>query len=269
MLKFFTFYFLLFTFLGVSSNFNAQAEKNKTPILVTKIAKDNSEKSINFKYDGTKLIETENGDLRSIYTYTGNLITQIRDYNDSDLIKTADFTYFKDGKLKGIKTIGVRESYGPYTEDYYFTYPTPSSIVCTEFELYDNYEDKKPHKMTTHYTLKNGNIILQKNRSYEGESVEFEILKSFTYDHKNNPYNNILGYDKIWAYISEAYDEFAIPKNNLTSYKLFQNVGDLGSTANFTIKYNADNFPEKIVSKYYNRDGILYENMINTYSYTH
>ncbi|KMQ65160.1 hypothetical protein ACM46_13345 [Chryseobacterium angstadtii] len=239
------------------------------PVLVTQITNISSGNSVTFKYNGNKLIETTDGELKSLYQYTGNVITQIKEYENDELIKTADFTYHKNGTLKGIRVDGTRENYGHYTEEQTFTYPTPSTIVCTEFELYDNYEDQKPHQLSTVYTMNKGNMILKKNSSHEGKSVELEVLKSYTYDKNNNPYLNILGYDKIMPYILESYDEFMTGKNNMTSYKLFQHKqpADLGLTANFTITYNKNNFPEKIVSKYYNKDGVLYDHITYTYNY--
>ncbi len=137
------FKFLTIILLILYCNCNSQAEKNGIPILVTKITNISSGNSISFKYDGTKLIEITDGELKSLYSYTGNVITQIREYENDKLIKTADITYNKNGTLKRIKVDGISEDYGHYIEDQIFTYPTPSTIMCTEFELYDNYEDKK------------------------------------------------------------------------------------------------------------------------------
>ncbi len=255
--------------LGLYLNCNAQIENNLLPILVTRITNVSSGNSITFKYEGTKLIETTDGELKSLYKYTGNVITQIQDYKNDELIKTADFTYYKNGTLKRIKVDGIHQDYGHYTEDQTFTYPTPSTILCTESELYDNYEDKKPHKLSRLHTMNKGNMILKKDSSFEDESVELEVSKSYTYDKSNNPYLNIMGYHKIMPYILESYDEFMTGKNNMTSYRLFQRkqTTDPGLTANFEITYNHSNFPEKVVSKYYNKDGVLYDKIIYTYNY--
>lgn len=263
------FKFLTITLLILYFNCHSQAEKNGAPILVTKITNVSSGNSITFKYDGTKIIETTDGELKSLYNYTGNVITQIKEYENDELIKTADITYHKNGTLKRIKVDGISKDYGHYTEDQIFTYPTPFTIMCTEFEFYDNYEDKKPHKLSTVYTVDKGNIVLKKDSSFEGKSVEMEVLTSYTYNKNNNPYLNILGYDKIMPYILESYDEFMSGKNNMTHYRLFQRKQspDLGLTTNFEILYNKNNFPEKIVSKYYNKDGILYDNITYTYMY--
>ncbi len=260
---------LLIALPVLGSKGNGRMEINKIPVLLTEIVNNNSGESILFEYDGTRLTQTTDGSQKSVYVYMGNVITQIKDYRDDALIKTADFSYDVNGRVKRIQVDGINEQYGHYTENHLFTYSGPSSILQTTFELYDNYEDQKPHKMTTEYTLKNGNISLMRERSYEGKAVELEVLKSYTYDKGNNPYSNILGYDKIMPYILESYDEFMTGKCNMTSYRLFQDKkpADLGSAASFSITYYKNNFPEKIISRYYNKDGILYEDITYTYLY--
>jgi hypothetical protein len=266
------FYSIILSFTGFNLSFvNAQIVKDKIPVLVTKISNNHNNDFISFKYDGNKLLEVEDGEVKSIYTYTGNYITQIQDYKNEELINTAIFSYLKNGNVKTIKTKGIDEQVGPntpYTKTYTFNYPSPNIIQCTEIRNYHYADNTDTDTIRMKYNINNGNAVLHKDSYYNEGVLDVEISKSYTYDTKNNPYLNILGYDKIWIYLSEALDESLTGKNNMLSYKVFMEKSkDYGSKAQFTITYNSKNFPVNIVSKYYNKQGIVYESKTYTYTY--
>lgn len=270
MQKISVFYSIILRFAGFYLSCNAQTMKDKIPLLVTKITNNHNDDFVSFTYDGNKLLEVD-GDVKSIYTYIGKYITQIQDYNDEKLVNTAVFSYDKNGNLKSIHAKGIDELVGPntpFTKIYTFKYPAPNIIECTQVRNYHYSDNTDTDTVRTRYTLNNGNIALQKDSYYYEGVLDSEISKSYVYDKKNNPYLNILGYDKIWMYTSEAYDEFLTGKNNMISYKVYMEKSkDYGSAAQFTITYNSKNFPVNIVSKYYNREGIMSENKTYTYTY--
>lgn len=261
-------YFIIIT--GFQLNCKSQIN-NETPVLVTKITT-NELGSINFKYDENKLVETEDSELRSVYSYTGNLITQIKDYQDTMLIKTADFNYNKVGKLITIKVSGIDKYVGPntpFTESYTLDYPSSNLIECTLIRSYHHFEELVTDTIQTRYTLEKGNIILSQD-SYKNNGTEFKLSQSYIYDDKNNPYLNILGYDKIRVYTSYAYDELLTGNNNILSYEIYQEdvPRDIyGSSASFNIVYNDDDFPMQILSKTYNRDGVVSNSIVYFYTY--
>lgn len=261
-------YFIIIT--GFQLSCKSQIN-NETPILVTKIT-NNDFSSITFKYDENKLVETEDGELKSVYSYTGNLITQIKDYHDTELIKTADFNYNKVGKLIMIKVSGIDEYVGPktpFTETYTLDYPSSNLIECTIIRSYHYIEESVTDTIQTRYTLEKGNIILSQDL-YKNNDSELKLSQSYIYDNKNNPYQNILGYDKIRVYTSYTYDESLTGNNNVLSYEIYQEdvPRDVyGSSASFKIVYNEDNFPIQILSKIYNRDGVASNGIVYSYTY--
>ena len=268
---------------------NAQRSNQQIPILVTEINL-NDANVIRYKYDGNKLVQTEDRNSKSIYTYNGNFIVQIKDYKDEELVRTTDFTYNKSGNLETIDVSGRDEYVGPnipYKDNYTFVYPTSTTVVSTKIRIYTLSEEEKDgneeinlllkqekeqdiQKDVTTYTLKNGNIIYQNELFYYENVLDSDQAQKTIYDQRNNPFVNILGYDKIRIYLIEAYDELMSGKNNIISYENFREhipIKEYGSSKKFAIIYNNYGFPVKITSNLFNRDGILAEKDVLIYSY--
>lgn len=93
--------------LACNSDDNDTDTSVETPVLVTKLNVDGE--TANIKYDGNKIIEVAlEKDLdKTVYIYTGNLISQIQEYNsEGKLFSTSTLSYEND-RLAVVKVEGT------------------------------------------------------------------------------------------------------------------------------------------------------------------
>ncbi|WP_396171227.1 hypothetical protein [Flavobacterium sp.] len=176
----------------------------------------------NFVYDGNKLLKILFDDgTSSVFTYTGDLITriEIRDATNTFMGEFYTISYLNN-------KVSQRKSYHNNilvnNQDYtYNSDGTITIIVMTYSDLNGNYQGTGIYK---NYLNSVGNLIKQEYSSgNSGTST-----KLFTYDTKNSPYKNILGYNAI---IDDSI-------NNLTNTN---SIGGLNQTYNY--QYNDLDFP--------------------------
>ncbi len=225
------------------------------PILVTKAIVYGDVYTI--KYDGVKILEESNADgsNKFVYTYTGNAISQIKDYSNGSLRSTADFTYDNE-KLINVKEVST--TLGSNTinsETRTYTYPNSTTINCTLIRNYTFAGNSQTDKSIIVYTVKNGDIISSKETYYHNNVLAGNVSETYTYDEKNNPYKNVLGFDKIELYNPWTSNDNLSGKKNLV---LFTNAntptGSAGSSYKivYTTSYNDKNYPNQIIETQYN-----------------
>lgn len=224
------------------------------PVLVAKAIVDGEVYTV--KYDGIKILEESNSDGsdKFVYTYTGNLITQIKDYYDGSLSSTTDFTYDND-KLINVKKVGLTlGSNTANTETRTYTYPNSTTINCTRIRNYTFAGTSQTDKSVIVYTVKNDDIISLKETYYHNNVLSGNVTETYTYDDKNNPYKNVLGFDKIELYNYWASNDNLSSKKNLV---LFTNTNTPTSSASsgyklvYTNSYNDKNYPSQITETQY------------------
>lgn len=225
------------------------------PVLVTKAIVDGDVYTV--KYDGIKILEESNADGsdKFVYTYTGNLITQIKDYFNGSLSSTTDFTYDND-KLINVKKVGLTlGSNTANTETRTYTYPNSTTVNCTQIRNYTFAGNAQTDKSEIVYTVKNDDIISSKETYYHNNVLSGNITENYTYDDKNNPYKNVLGFDKIELYNYWTSNDNLSSKKNLV---LFTNANTPTSSSSFsyrlvyTTSYNDKNYPNQITETQYN-----------------
>ncbi len=172
---------------------------------------------INFTYTGNKLnrITYLNGNY-DVYIYTGDLITEIRNYNvDNTLSSTDDFHYNSSNKLIGRNDLGS----GVYETSY--VHNSNGTI---------SFNDSGDSGVIY---FQNGEIVrITKNLSGGGVSED-----TYTYDGMNSPFKNIVGFDKM----AFAYWGTGIFHNELTYH--YTATGGITGTDTTTYTYNSNNFP--------------------------
>ncbi|MDP5200909.1 hypothetical protein [Flavobacterium sp. DG2-3] len=188
-------------------------------------------------YDGNKLKQISLSDAsKSVYTYTGDLITKV-EYFKSGVLQWTDVYAYEGTKL--VSKITTDAFNTTSQEKLTFVYNANGTVNVNESEIINRQEIK--YDTTTLYTFANGNII----------STEFidgvkEKITS-TYDDKKSPFVNITGL-KLLLDLDNEFD-FYSANNALTSVTVTYNAdGKAVQTASvdYKLKYNSSNFLSEI-----------------------
>lgn len=147
-------------------------------------------------YNGNKIVSASclayGRIMKTVFTYTGNLITKTEGFTDDQLFSTTLYTY-DNGKLK-------EESYFLPTqlEDafYYKKVYTHNSDNTISYKVYRHENPAEPEDGTHTLTFINGNLVKRKTE-YSGLNPYYKYVYEYKYDNKNNPLKNILGLDLI------------------------------------------------------------------------
>ncbi len=240
------------------------------PFLVTKAIVDGDVYTI--KYDGVKILEQSNADgsNKFVYTYTGNVITQIKDYYNGSLNSTTDFTYDND-KLINVKVVSITSGSNTTSiKTLTYSYPNSTTINCTQIRNYTLAGNLQTDKSEIVYTVKDGDVISSKEKYYHNNVLAGNITETYTYDDKNNPYKNVKGFDKIELYNPWASNDNLSGKKNLV---LFTNSNTPTSSAISNYKlvyitsYNTANYPNQITETQYNSSNQVSSSQTTIYTY--
>ncbi len=187
----------------------------------------------NYSYDGYKIIKSEftapDFISETIYTYTGDLITESVSYTNTTLIARRFYTY-DTNRLQSSLVLNYADGIGSrvtYTDNLNGT--VTSTVYSGDLLQQDILES------TNTITFSNGEAISLVQDS--GTSIK---TNTFAYDDKNYPFKNVVGFDKI-AYAGAG--PFVNPINhNIVQRTNTETGGPLYTTTlNFT--YNAAGFP--------------------------
>ncbi|MFQ6600673.1 hypothetical protein [Flavobacterium sp. C3NV] len=147
-------------------------------------------------YNGNKIVSASclayGRIMKTVFTYTGNLITKTEGFTDDQLFSTTLYTY-DNGKLK-------EESYFLPTqlEDafYYKKVYTHNSDNTISYKVYRHENPAEPEDGIHTLTFTNGNLVKSKTE-YSDLNPYYKYVYEYKYDNKNNPLKNILGLDLI------------------------------------------------------------------------
>lgn len=192
-----------------------------------------SENSI-FKYLDNQIISSENSKQKIEYTYNNGLITKIVSYNKlNESSVVLEYTYENEQLVK----LTSSENYVIY-----YTHASDGKISCEKFLGSSKEEGQKLSHGVLYF--KNDNLVKSENVfDVIAEDKVTTTTISYEYDTYNNPYNSIVGYNKLL-------DKAAIvSKNNVVMIvaETAVVVGDqtISSAKMHTIsyKYDKDNNP--------------------------
>ncbi len=213
----------LLVFISCSKGDNPSETINQNLILPKKIAVVFQNESI-LTYNGNKIVQSVSGIYKTVYTYSGDLITKQEKFAGNEIDYQEEYSYEND-KLKMIlitgvsgdqtfkrKKVYIHNSNG--TVDYIYYNINLTTGVET---LGDSGE----------LTILNGNIV----KIEEGTT----FLSTIEYDNKNNVTKNILGFDKLM-------------KEELSANNIMKNTyvfnGGVNPTVNiYQYDYNAKGYP--------------------------
>ena len=190
----------------------------------------------NYTYDGNKLTQyVDTYGEKDVYVYTGELLTEVKEYEDDVLMYITTLEYDANKRL----ITETSKSLESTSENVYkYTYNADGSIITV------NENDEEEYN----FTFLNGNRI---SENYSNEARDC----TYTYDDKNNPFVNVHQrevLDLLGSYAS---------KNNISTYT---NTGGATNPENLVYTqyiYNSDNFPVSVTETY--RPGSAYEEVTN------
>jgi hypothetical protein len=186
-------------------------------------------------YDGNKLKDIAVSDAsRTVYTYTGDVITKVELFHSS-VLKSTDVYAYENGKL--ISKITTPAVNGTTQQKLTFVYNANGTVNANESEIINKVEIK--YDTTTLYTFLNGNIASSEYINGEREKI------SSTYDDKKSPFYNITGLKLLLDLDNELDFDFYSGNNTLNSTTVnYDSSGKIIQTATVTTtnKYNAAGF---------------------------
>lgn len=187
-------------------------------------------------YTGNKIsYVTDSDGFRVNFFYDGDLIAREESYEGTELVEKVFYTYDSSSNLVTYVTIDLVEDSGKRIT---YIHNTNGTISFQEYGGDSNAQDE----IGNSGTISNTRYIENSINPITSEPQVF--TNTFTYDTKNNPFKNIVGYSKI--YFAESYEALNF-NNNLLSHS-----EQIDSDAPYDIEtliytYNAGNYPTKII----------------------
>ncbi len=132
---------------------------------------------------------------KTVYTYTGDLITKKTIYDGAVIKSTYDYTY-EDGKLKSVltsaydknKTTGIITV---YQQKFIYIHNSNGTVLEENFSIDPKTGTETKSGYSSIYTFSNGNLMKTVDTSpYQITTSEYE------YDNNKNPFVNITGFSK-------------------------------------------------------------------------
>ncbi len=187
----------------------------------------------NYIYDGNKLLksQSDNGD-HIDYTYTGNLITK-QDIYLNNVLYTNLYVYNSNEQLIKSTTLNYTNNSGSKT---IFIHNSDNTISMT-FYSGDLINQNTVEGSKKAYLI---NGQLDKIEEYVViVGVSGTRTYNYTYDNKNNPFNSILGYNKLTRYDIGLDANIHNTTSSISSSSFSPNIG----TSTFTYTYNSFDYP--------------------------
>lgn len=228
---------LLFSFLVLLfTSCSNDSESNNDSILIKKIVSvsNGSSNTTNFFYDGNKLTSIQVGTVNLNYTYLDNNIINIKRNNGSFFESETIFEY--DNQERIISELYI-DNFNDFSERTVYEYQADNTIA---YQKYFGDAFSQPN-------IGNSGVIYNTNL---GETYKIEQFSQgqlfrksvWTYDTKNNPLKNIVGFNKQPLHAGKFH-------NYLTS-DLYQNF-ELVSNSTFEYSYNGNDFPIQCIQNLY------------------
>ncbi|KIX21948.1 hypothetical protein SY27_04500 [Flavobacterium sp. 316] len=198
-------------------------------------------------YDGNKLVSNISNDgSKLLYTYTGDLLTKIEEFDGASLEFTTNY-FYNNGKLVSMEEISTGSSQKERTD---YTYNSDGTVSFTKYAIVI--------ATNATSTINNGKLFFANNNVIKREEISTysTITTTYLYDDKKNPFMNVVGLDKL-------FDEPRSSKNNVVKEtEVVENTS--GGTTNTYITtnvytYNASGYPITVVETQQSGDVTSYQ----------
>lgn len=220
---------LALSLTSCSSDDSPSDESTTDGVLLKKIITTTSKGKVttNYTYNGNKIVSDvdDSGESNAYYTYTGDLITKIEYKLPNGTVEQINTYAYTDGKLTTFVRIDPGMDWG---NKELYTYNADGTVTSKQY--IGDAKTQTSLNATVIIKFANGEVVDMIN--------DFNDSHSYTYDTKNNPFKNVLGWNKINFTDGEAND---VLHNMLTD----KAEGELWYS--YTYTYNADGYPTKSV----------------------
>jgi hypothetical protein len=228
---------LAISFIGCSSGEDEEVI-DSIPVVILPKTKTNFEADSyeEYYYNGEKLIESRlwSDDVyisKTIYTYIGDLISETEYFdesgNSSNSLGSNYYSYDDKGRLKENKILTYEDGGGLTYKTGNYTYNSDGTITVIITKVSGEFK-------TIIYSFSDNEIV-----EVEITDGKETATSTSSFDGKNNPFKNVLGYDKTG--ISRYHQQ------NLEYY--YQRTLPSGDVENETVReytYNLENYPKTI-----------------------
>lgn len=175
-------------------------------------------------YDGNKIVQIVAGSDKTVYTYTGSLITKEEEFAGGNNIDSKVEYSYENNKLKTSVSTEISGS-ETYKSKNVYTHNSDGTVNYISYNV-NVTTGVETLSSSGKYTFLNGNVV--KIEDEAGYSSTYE------YDTKNNPTKNILGFDELMD------QEFSV--NNIVKRTSTYN-GTNPSIITYEYDYNTDGYP--------------------------
>lgn len=218
---------LALTFNSCSSDSESSDDNQSGDVLVKRVEytsiTDEYSENIEYIYNGNKLVKGVYDDgSEEIYTYDGDLITEIKFVDAGDVISTETFTYDSSDRL----THYVIDDSG-FVDEEYFSYNGDGTVTGSA--------DAAGLIPIRTYHFNNDQVI---------KIVGSGLTYNYTYDGKNSPFRNVTGFGKI-AHVTHGDHEFYGSRENIAT--IYETTDEVNYMTN-TMIYNSNNYPVSVES---------------------
>lgn len=233
-----------------SSDNNNDNNSNNTPYLLKKLTEttqDGQTYTLEFKYNGDKIVESYSStdNEKTVYTYNGDDIIKTEEYKGATMRQMREFTY-TNGKVSAEKVTRKDNGTLVYTKNY--QYLSNTHVKFNEYKGSTYSPSTGTHSNIQFadvdaYLTNSGNIA---STSYTYNGTTYNAAN--TYDNSNHPMKNVKGYIKI--------DLFYLGDGELAYNNLISRSENYSGAVSGNNKSNADHtfnnsaYPTKTVMKY-------------------
>lgn len=223
--------------------FSCTDEDDNSVILLKQLVEtssDGTSLTINFTYNGNKIVSIDDSKEHKDFTYVDRLISRIIVLDKaSQVSNTIEYRYDK-GQLIRMKLL----------KNYVINYTHNSDGTISYEKLRINSENQEVKLCHGVLYFKNKNFIKdEKTFDNNAAGVTSSSIISFEYDSKNNPFNKILGYDKLLDHgdiVSENNSLISVVSNRSAQNDQITSAAYMYKNS---FKYNEAGFPIEKISE--------------------
>jgi hypothetical protein len=226
-------------FLNLPYTTAAVVDPVNTTVRVKKITDTDADGTVStteYFYTGNKISYLVDSDgIRVNYFYEGDLIVREESYQGTELVEKVFYTYDGSSNLVTYISLDLVDDIGSR-----ITYVHNSNGTIS-FQEYSG-DTTTQEDLENNGTISNTRYIENGINPITSEPQVF--TNTFTYDTKNNPFKNVVGYSKI--YFADSFEALNF-NNNLLSHseQIDSDAPYVFETLTYT--YNAGNYPTKII----------------------
>jgi hypothetical protein len=257
-------------------------------ILPKKIVEDNGRGSISttiLTYNGNKILQYTEDDQKTIYTYTGDLITKIESYDGATLTYQSIYSYLNNKLATETNTeTSINSTTGVttvYKNKTVYTYNTDGTVLVENYKIDNTTGLETKNNRSSVNTYANGNLVktvststnistyTDGNGNLVTDTYVNKTTETFEYDTKNGLAKNVLGFDKLLSPASSINNAIKTTYLSESTTNGVANPTLPATVRDYIFKYNPNGYPTEEKSDYtfYNNNVAVIKTRTTQYFY--